>query len=128
MDSEHPEDPARADEALLAACRLVQEEVIAPQELLARWAALEQGWRAHIGRHEQYAQARLLRHDPEAAHRQRSRHLDIADRFQLRAIDLELRSSCADVAAKIMLDQVIAHLSADVECRFVAPKRRRRAG
>lgn len=119
------EDPKLSDAALIAACRFVQEHELIDLALRTRWEALEQGWREHIRRHD-YAQERLLRHDPEAASRVRAKHLEIATKLRQRAIDLSLGTVCADVAAKILLDRVIAHLSEDRECSFCAPPRRRR--
>ncbi|HEY6877847.1 MAG TPA: hypothetical protein VI299_07495 [Polyangiales bacterium] len=117
-----------SDAALISACRSAQEHALATEgdALLERWRALELGFRAHIERHQRYTASRLQRRDPAAALRVRNRHLTLGAALAKCAVELGAPSQDTRLAAQSLLDQVIEHLGSDPECRFTAPRRRRR--
>ncbi|HEY6879314.1 MAG TPA: hypothetical protein VI299_14910 [Polyangiales bacterium] len=117
-----------SDAALVAACRAVQERSLAECDagFAVRWRAIEDGFRAHVERHQRYTASRLQRRDPAAALRVRNRHLTLSSELAQRAADLSASSVGAGLAAKVLLDALIEHLCTDAECRFTAPRRRRR--
>lgn len=112
------------DAALLAACRQLRDGMRDSSERLTQWLELQRGWQEHVRRHERYTLPRLARHDPMAAASTRARHLQLGSELERHAIDLKLENVCADVAAMVMLDALITHLTSDAACKFAGPTRR----